>query len=107
MSLIRYRPVIKNKEADMVADVSGAWTSLTCYYTLHDKIATLQDIASYNHAVAAQNTALHRLRDELFRLGDAMAKESNTPASEAWVAFKEKAMNRHSDTPVDNKPPVL
>jgi hypothetical protein len=42
MSLIRYRPIIKNKEADMAADVSGAWTSLTCYYTLHDKIVSLQ-----------------------------------------------------------------
>jgi hypothetical protein len=42
MSLIRYRPVIKNKEADMAVDVSGAWTSLTCYYTLHDKIVTIQ-----------------------------------------------------------------
>jgi hypothetical protein len=42
MSLIRYRPIIKNKEADMAVDVSGAWTSLTCYYTLHDKIVTLQ-----------------------------------------------------------------
>jgi hypothetical protein len=42
MSLIRYRPIIKNKEAEMAIDVSGAWTSLTCYYTLHDKIVTLQ-----------------------------------------------------------------
>ena len=88
----------------MAEDISGDWTSLAEYYKLHDKIV---NIGGYNHAVTRDNTALCRLRDELFRLGDAMAKESNTPASEAWVAFKEKAMNRYSDTPVDKKPSLL
>jgi hypothetical protein len=69
MSLIRYRPVIENKEAEMLMDVSGAWTSLTCYYTLHDKIVALQ----------AEN---ERLR----KAGDAMYQAAVTDSTGLWVA---------------------
>jgi hypothetical protein len=79
MSLVRYRPIIKNKEADMAVDVSGAWTSLTCYYTLHDKIVTLQ----------AEN---ERLR----KAGDAMAdalKCSGCSECEGMYDSHEKALD--------------
>ena len=40
--MIRYRPIVQNKEVKMVVDESGDWTSLTCYYTLHDRVVRLQ-----------------------------------------------------------------
>ena len=40
--MIRYRPIVQNREVKMVVDESGDWTSLTCYYTLHDRVVRLQ-----------------------------------------------------------------
>ena len=40
----------------MVVDVSGAWTSLTCYYTLHDKIVALQ---AENERLLEAGDAMH------------------------------------------------
>jgi hypothetical protein len=79
MSLIRYRPVIKNKEADMAADVSGAWTSLTCYYTLHDKIVSLQ----------SENERLRKAGDDLERvLTNRSGSYEAGNASHEWQSAK-------------------
>ena len=80
MSLVRYRPIIKNKEADMVVDVSGAWTSLTCYYTLHDKIVTLQ----------AENERLRSAGDELYLICQVLTKDKSELARKGWYNAKKE-----------------
>ena len=74
MSLVRYSPVIKNKEAEMLMDVSGAWTSLTCYYTLHDKIVALQSenerLRSSSFVTAVPSEQYEKLKAENERLKD-------------------------------------
>lgn len=90
MSLIRYRPIIKNKEADMAVDVSGAWTSLTCYYTLHDKIVTLQ---SDKERLQAENERLRNAGSNLYSLAKILIyclgdKEKDNPALDEWLKAK-------------------
>jgi hypothetical protein len=103
MSLVRFRPIIKNKEADMAVDVSGAWTSLTCYYTLHDKIVTLQAenerLRASSFVTAIPSKEYEKIKAENERLrkaGGAMATWINNgqydpagyPIVDAWQAAK-------------------
>jgi hypothetical protein len=83
MSLVRYRPIIKNKEADMTVDVSGAWTSLTCYYTLHDKIVSLQ----------AENERLRKAGDKMYHYVGVSAQhglqvDKHDKSKHEWLAAK-------------------
>jgi hypothetical protein len=61
--LIRYRPVLKGKDAEMRPDESGDWTSLACYYSLHDRV-----MRGEAH-VAALQAEVERLR----KAGDDLA----------------------------------
>jgi uncharacterized small protein (DUF1192 family) len=56
--LIRYRPVFKGKDAEMRPDESGDWTSLACYYSLHDRV-----VRGDAH-VAALQAEVERLKTE-------------------------------------------
>jgi hypothetical protein len=86
--MIRYRPLIQNKEVKMAVDESGDWTSLTCYYTLHDWVVRLQ----------AEN---ERLR----KAGNAMLPFVAQPPHEKgsheailnWQAAKQVQLTKHGD----------
>ncbi len=58
--LIRYRPVFKSKDAEMRPDESGDWTSLACYYSLHDRVARAE---AHVAALQAENERLKTERD--------------------------------------------
>jgi uncharacterized small protein (DUF1192 family) len=58
--LIRYRPVFKGKDAEMRPDESGDWTSLACYYSLHDKMVRGE---AHVAALQAENERLKTERD--------------------------------------------
>ena len=60
--LIRYRPVFKGKDAEMRPDESGDWTSLACYYSLHDRLVRGE----------AHVAALQAENERLRKAGDAM-----------------------------------
>ena len=84
----RYRPVLVSKDkVEMQQCVSGDWTSLSCYYLLHDRVVRAEDNCA---ALAAEN---ERLR----KAGDAMADwfwptaGGGKPVSvvRAWNAAKE------------------
>jgi hypothetical protein len=62
--LIRYRPVFKGKDAEMRPDESGEWTSLSCYYSLHDRVVRGE----------AQVAALKAENERLRKAGDAMVE---------------------------------
>ena len=76
----RYRPVFKGKDAEMRFDESGDWTSLACYYLLHDKVARLG-------ADLTQMTAWGRGLETELRL----AKEAN-------AALKAETVKRLEET---------
>jgi hypothetical protein len=42
--------MFKGKDAQMVFDESGDWTSLACYYTLHDRVARAEAHVAYLQA---------------------------------------------------------
>jgi len=67
---IRYRPMSKDKDAQMVVDESGEWTSLTCYYLLHDEVERLQgQVEHYIAALGKQEV----LNQHLVKAGNYMA----------------------------------
>jgi hypothetical protein len=71
--MIRYRPIVQNREVKMVVDESGDWTSLTCYYTLHDRVVRLQAevdrltnlLEAATIAVEANKNLVKQLKDRL------------------------------------------
>jgi hypothetical protein len=46
----RYRPVIIEKKPKMLEDESGDYTSLTDYYTLHDRVVRAESQVAYLQA---------------------------------------------------------
>lgn len=67
---IRYRPMYKDKDARMVVDMSGEWTSLSCYYLLHDKVERLKgQVEHYIAALGKQEV----LNQRLVKAGNDMA----------------------------------
>ena len=56
----RYRPVFKGKDAEMRFDESGDWTSLACYYLLHDEVVRGE---AYVAALQAEVERLTKERD--------------------------------------------
>jgi hypothetical protein len=85
----RYRPILNNrKEVVMAEDVSGDWTSLTVYYTLHDKTLLL---ASDNAALKAENERLRKAGDAMDEYLKRQDGTTNGMLScrEAWLAAKE------------------
>lgn len=64
--LVRYRPVSKGKEAEMRPDQSGDWTSLTCYYLLHDRLSrTEEHLKAAIAAAEANRNLVKQLKDQL------------------------------------------
>ena len=58
----RYRPVFKGKDAEMRFDESGDWTSLACYYSLHDRVVRGE---AHVAALKAENEKLRKAGDEM------------------------------------------
>jgi hypothetical protein len=80
IGMIRYRPIVQNKEVKMVVDESGDWTSLTCYYTLHDRVVRLQ----------AENDRLRKAGDSVVLCFCAETTEKHKQdCAKAWLAAKE------------------
>jgi nucleoid-associated protein YgaU len=90
----RYRPSLnKRKEVTMTEDDSGDWTSLTCYYILHDKVERLQgQVEYYTAALGKQevlNQRLVKAGDELVLLAKKVALVGNEHRDiAAWNAAK-------------------
>jgi hypothetical protein len=91
----RYRPSLnKRKEVTMTEDDSGDWTSLSCYYILHDRVERLQgQVEYYTTALGKQevlNQRLVKAGDELKKVvGDNGASlDSIMKACEDWNAAK-------------------
>ena len=64
--LVRYRPVFKGNDAEMRPDESGDWTSLTCYYLLHDRLArTEEHLKAAIMAAEASRNLVKQLKDQL------------------------------------------
>jgi hypothetical protein len=91
----RYRPVFKGKDAEMRFDESGDWTSLSCYYLLHDENERLRgQVEHYITALGKQEV----LNLRLVKAGDALSyalqtckysAEEIAHYSDAWLAAKE------------------
>jgi hypothetical protein len=86
--------MFKDKDARMVVDMSGDWTSLSCYYILHDKVERLKgQVEYYTTALGKQevlNQRLVKAGDELKKVvGDNGASlDSIMKACEDWNAAK-------------------
>lgn len=104
----RYRPVLNNrKEVIMAEDDSGDWTSLSCYYILHDRVVRAEGkVAALTADKEAETKAtfdairtITQLRDEnehLKKAGSAMMVRLllayggvADSTIEAWLAAKE------------------
>jgi hypothetical protein len=92
---IRYRPMFKDRDARMVVDMSGDWTSLSCYYLLHDSVERLRGQVEYYTAALGKQEVLNQ---RLVKAGDAMAAIIKPPAHgpgewdgeyDEWLAAKE------------------
>jgi hypothetical protein len=59
--------MFKDKDARMVVDESGEWTSLSCYYLLHDKVERLQGQVEYYTAALGKQEVLNQ---RLVKAGD-------------------------------------
>ena len=75
----------------MAEDVSGDWTSLTVYYTLHDKTLLL---ASDNAALKAENERLRKAGDAMYRYvgkspEHSIQMDSHDKSKKDWQVAKE------------------
>ena len=82
----RYRPVLVSKDkVEMQQCISGDWTSLSCYYLLHDRVVRAEDNCA---ALAAENERLRKAGDELYKWAGAENRPSQQVYA-AWNAAKE------------------
>ena len=90
----RYRPVLVSKDkVEMQQCISGDWTSLSCYYLLHDRVVRAEDNCA---ALAAENERLRKAGDVLadvycesiFR-EMTQSERSRIPSVAQWLAAKE------------------
>lgn len=81
----RYRPIIFHKEPVMLEDESGNYTSLTEYYTLHDRVVRAESQVAY---LKAENERLRSASfvtavpseqyEQVIKAGDEMADTLNS-----------------------------
>ena len=80
----RYRPVLVSKDkVEMQQCISGDWTSLSCYYLLHDRVVRAEDNYA---ALAAENERLRKAGDAM---RDCVDSDIFPNIIAAWNAAKE------------------
>jgi hypothetical protein len=87
----RYRPVFKGKDAEMRFDESGDWTSLACYYSLHDRVVRGE---AHVAALQAENERLRKAGDAVIeKLAEAYAGDvsefDHAHVFKAWIEAKQ------------------
>jgi hypothetical protein len=85
--------MFKDKDARMVVDESGDWTSLSCYYLLHDRVVKGE---AHVAALQAENERLRKagdaMEEALMRSGCSECEgmyDSHERAIDGWRAAKE------------------
>ncbi len=82
----RYRPVFKGKDAEMRFDESGDWTSLSCYYSLHDRMVRGE---AHVAALKSENERLRKAGDAMVEIVHGTYCVTPPQALIDWLAAKE------------------